>query len=103
MENLASFYLIYPLGLTELGLLELKEKWAMHFGDAPLEIISVDDGGILISVQTLQGFALNHILRSPTRILLRIAEFKARDFPKLFKKVSKLPWKSLMIGATPEI
>ena len=103
MENISSFYLIYPLGLTELGLLELKEKWAMHFGDSPLEVLSVDEGGILISVKTIQGFALNHILRSPTRILLRFAEFKARDFPKLFKKVSKLPWKSLMIGAIPEI
>lgn len=103
MENLASFYLIYPLGLTELGLLELKEKWAIHFEGERLEILSVDEGGILISVKTLQGFALNHILRSPTRILLRFAEFKARDFPKLFKKISKLPWKTLMIGATPEI
>ena len=103
MENLSTFYLIYPLGLTELGLLELKEKWAIHFYEEPLEILSVDDGGILISVKTLQGFALNHILRSATRILLRFAEFKARDFPKLFKKVSKLPWKTLMIGATPEI
>ena len=103
MENLSSFYLIYPLGLTELGLLELKEKWAIHFANEPLEILSVDDGGILISVKTLQGFALNHILRSATRILLRFAEFKARDFPKLFKKVSKLPWKALMIGATPEV
>lgn len=103
MENLSSFYLIYPLGLTELGLLELKEKWSIHFEQEPLEILSVDEGGILISVKTIQGFALNHILRSPTRILLRFAEFKARDFPKLFKKVSKLPWKSLMIGATPEI
>ena len=103
MEKLASFYLIYPLALTELGLLELKEKWALHFLNDPLEILSVDEGGILISVKTLQGFALNHILRSPTRILMRFAEFKARDFPKLFKKISKLPWKTLMIGATPKI
>lgn len=103
MENLASFYLIYPLGLTELGLLELKEKWAMHFESEALEILSVDEGGILILAKILQGFALNHILRSPTRILLRFAEFKARDFPKLFKKTSKLPWNTLMIGATPEI
>ncbi len=103
MENLSSFYLIYPLGLTELGLLELKEKWAIHFTNEPLEVLSVDGGGILISVKTFQGFALNHILRSPTRILLRFAEFKARDFPKLFKKISKLPWKTLMIGATPQI
>lgn len=103
MENHTNFYLIYPLGLTELGLLELKEKWSIHFSGEALEILAVEDAGILISVKTLHGFALNHILRSPTRILMRFAEFKARDFPKLFKKISKLPWKTLMIGATPEI
>lgn len=103
MENLASFYLIYPLGLTELGLLELKDKWALHYPEENLEILSVDDGGVLIQVKMLLGFSLNHILKSPTRILLRIAEFKARDFPKLFQKVSKLPWKNLMIGATPAV
>ena len=103
MEELSSFYIIYPLGLADFGLIELKEKWTIHFADSPLEIISVDEGGILIKVKTLEGFALNHILRSPTRILIRFAEFKAKDFPKLFNKVSKLPWKSFMIGATPEV
>jgi putative N6-adenine-specific DNA methylase len=103
MEETLSFYLIYPLGLSELGLLELKEKWSMHFPSESLEILSVDEAGILISVKTLSGFALNHLLRSPTRILLRVAEFKARDFPKLFQKISKLPWKNLMIGGTPPV
>lgn len=103
MENLAQFYIIYPLGLVDYGLIELKEKWAIHFPEQPLEILSIDDGGILISVRTRQGFFLNHILRSPTRILLRVAEFKARDFPKLFQKISKLPWKPLLIGQTPEV
>jgi putative N6-adenine-specific DNA methylase len=103
MEELSSFYLIYPLGLANLGLLELQEKWTIHFNDSSLEILSVDEAGILISIKTFEGFALNHILRSPTRILLRVAEFKARDFPKLFQKISKLPWKNLMIGGTPEV
>lgn len=103
MEELSSFYLIYPLGLANYGLLELKEKWAIHFPESNLEIIQVDEAGILIKVKTFEGFVLNHLLRSPTRILLRVAEFKARDFPKLFQKISKLPWKNLMIGGTPEV
>ncbi len=103
MEDNSTFYIIYPLGLADFGLIELKKKWAMHFSESPLEILSVDEGGILINVKTLQGFALNHILKSPTRILIRFAEFKAKDFPKLFNKISKLPWKSFMIGATPEV
>ena len=103
MEETSTFYIIYPLGLADFGLIELKKKWAIHFIDSPLEIVSVDEGGILIKVKTFEGLALNHILRSPTRILIRFAEFKAKDFPKLFNKVSKLPWKSFMIGATPEV
>ncbi len=103
MESLAQFYIIYPLGLSDLGLLELKEKWSLHYPDQNLEILSVDEGGVLINVTTLQGFSLNHILRSPTRILLRVAELKARDFPKLFNKISKLPMKHLLIGQTPEV
>jgi hypothetical protein len=69
MEELSSFYLIYPLGLAHLGLQELKEKWAIHFKESELNILSVDEAGILISVKTMEGFFLNHILRSPTRIL----------------------------------
>lgn len=103
MEQIAQFYLIYPLGLVELGLSELKEKWNEHFKEVPLSVLSVDEGGVLIEVPIKQGFLLNHLLRSPTRLLLRIAEFKARDFPKLYQKVSKLPWKSYMIGQAPEV
>ena len=103
MELTAQFYLIYPFGLVDHGLFELKEKWEMHFKDHPLVIVSIDEAGILISATTLQGFLLNHILRSPTRILMRVAEFKARDFPKLFQKISKIPWKNLMIGQAPEV
>ena len=87
METMAQFYIIYPLGLSDLGVLELKEKWGLHYPDQNLEILSVDEGGVLISVTMLQGLSLNHILRSPTRILLRVAELKARDFPKLFNKI----------------
>ncbi len=103
MEQIAQFYLIYPFGLVDQGLFELKEKWEIHFKDHPLSILSVDEAGILISATTLQGFLLNHILRSPTRILMRVAEFKARDFPKLFQKISKIPWKGLLIGQAPEV
>lgn len=103
MEEIASFYLIYSLNLVDFGLMELKEKWAIHYPNQELNVLSVDDGGILISVTMIQGFSLNHLLRTPTRILLRVAEFKARDFPKLFQKISKLPLKHLMIGGTPKV
>ena len=50
------------------------------------------DGGEL-SLELEEGLGLNYQLRIPTRILLRLDEFKARDFPKLFKKMSKIEWR----------
>lgn len=35
---------------------------------------------------------MNLALKTPTRILLRLANFTCRDFPKLFKKISVFPW-----------
>ncbi|NOT77877.1 MAG: N-6 DNA methylase [Bacteriovoracaceae bacterium] len=103
MQSNRDFYLIYPLGLANLGLSELNEKWNDHFPDSTLLVKSVDFGGILISCELSHGLLLNHILKTPTRILLRIAEFKARDFPKLFNKISKLPWKDYLLGQCPEV
>ncbi len=108
MKKKSEFYLIYPPGLVHLGLLELHEYWDKHFKaqlllDEDLTILSVDEGGLLISCDLHEGLLLNHLLKSPTRILLRIAEFKARDFPKLFNKISKLPWKDYLCGQEPEV
>ncbi len=103
MDKTALFYLIYPVGLSDLGEIELKQKWKSTFSETELKILEVDAGGILIEVPLLKGFLLNHILKTPTRILLRLGEFKARDFPKLFQKASKFPWAEYLIGQIPEI
>lgn len=103
MEKKFHFYLIYPIGLVEFGLLELKEKYLIHFPFSSLEVIEINEGGILIEVPLFDGFLLNHILRTPTRILLRISHFKARDFPKLYQKISKLSLKNFLIGQIPDV
>lgn len=103
LTDTASFYLIYPVGLTDLGKRELEEKFTLHFPNETLEILCVDEAGLLIHCQVSTAFALNHLLRTPTRLLMRIAEFKARDFPKLYQKISKLNWKPFLIGQTPLI
>ncbi len=103
MDKKALFYLIYPVGLSDLGVIELKDKWARTFSEIELNILDVEASGILIEVPLLNGFLLNHILKTPTRILLRLGEFKARDFPKLFQKASKFPWSNFLIGQLPEV
>lgn len=103
MEKNVQFYLILPVGLSELGVIELKTKWPLVFPDIDLKILDVESGGILIEVPILHGFLLNNLLKTPTRILMRIAEFKARDFPKLFQKASKLPWSEFLMGQLPHV
>lgn len=49
-------------------------------------------GLIAFSSETLAPLWLNEHLRLPTRLLLRVARFRCRDFPKLFKKVNQIPW-----------
>jgi putative N6-adenine-specific DNA methylase len=103
MEKKAQFYIIFPVGLSELGVIELKTKWPMCFPDSELKILDVDSGGVLIEVPILLGFLLNNLLKTPTRIIMRIAEFKARDFPKLYQKASKLPWNEWLMGQLPAV
>ncbi len=42
------------------------------------------------------GMRLNLTLKIPTRILLRLTEFSCRDFPKLYNKVKKFEWRTLI-------
>ena len=98
-----NFFIIYPVNLEDLGLIELKEKFKQHFPNDSLTILKTIPGGIEIECSLVLGFKLNTILRGPTRILLRLAEFKCRDAPKLFQKASKFSWSPWMIGQTPTI
>lgn len=99
----ATFFLIYPPGLEDLGERELRLKYPLIEGAVPLSVKSVITGGIEIECPLHTGFKLNLVLKSPVRILVRLAEFKCRDFPKLYQKVSKFNWAPWMLGQTPVV
>ena len=102
VDETSKFFLIYPLNLEDLGARELKEKINLFL---PNEAITIHQlaGGIEVECSIRTGFLLNHILRSPTRILMRVSEFKCRDFPKLYQKISKINWSHLLLGIEPQI
>jgi len=81
------FALVLPPGLEELAKKELKEKVQDTF-----HITNEKTGLIEIEAEATVMFKASLLLKIPTRILLRINTFKVRDFPKLFKKVSKINW-----------
>ncbi|MBC7538153.1 MAG: hypothetical protein H7281_04990 [Bacteriovorax sp.] len=99
----ARFFIVYPVDLEDLGLVELKEKFVQHFSADSLTLVKIIPGGIEIECPLHIGLSLNSVLRTPTRILLRLGEFKCRDAPKLFQKISKFNWSPWLIGQTPEI
>ncbi|MFA7613414.1 MAG: hypothetical protein WCY48_04195 [Candidatus Caldatribacteriota bacterium] len=88
------FIVITP-GLEDLALEEIQEK-------CPLQTYQEVKGGIEAKVDHQWIFNAHHLLKVPTRILLRLEEFKVRDFPKLAHKLSRLNWNSFLSHPQPQ-
>ena len=73
---ISKFYLIINPGLEDLALAELKANLA------ELENPKKHLGGIEFECDIFKGLELNAKLKIPSRILMRIEEFAASDFPK---------------------
>lgn len=95
-----TFFCITPLGLEELARQELVGKLA-QLGRDTLEV-KVLKGGFEVALPWEQGRALVHLLKIPTRVLVRLTEFKARDFAKAFNKLKTLPWTQWISHPNPE-
>lgn len=101
LSEINEFFLVLPPGLEKLAEGELKQKaLALAIELAPLK---VEKGGITLELANNDAFRLIRYLKIPTTALLRMAKFNCRDFPKLFKKISKLPWQDFLLGQTPII
>ena len=83
--DMKEFFLVALPGLEDLVLKELKD-W---FPD--LEATQ-EYGGVTAHAPMEVGLSLNLVLKTPTRILLRVASFKCSDFPKLYNKVKSINW-----------
>jgi putative N6-adenine-specific DNA methylase len=85
-----TFFCITPLGLEDLAITELEHKKTM-LGLAEIQVNKLK-GGFEITLPWHLGRGMLHTLKIPTRILVRLTEFKARDFAKAFNKLKSLPW-----------
>lgn len=91
-EQTQVFFVVTPPGLEELAAQELNLK-------APgLPPLAIEKGGFEVSCPFSLGLSLNQVLRIPSSILLRIADFKCRDLPKLYQKVSNIKWGMYLIN-----
>ena len=84
-ERLKEFFLVSLPGLEDLLEAEIK-AWFPEFG------LKREYGGVTAMAPLAEGLAMNLALKIPTRILVRAARFRARDFPKLYGKVTDFDW-----------
>lgn len=99
-----SFFIITPLAFTDEAIMEFEEKWPLLqklFSEQEKPKIKKEVGGFTLQLPIEIGLILNLYLKIPTRILLRLTEFKCRDFPKLYNRVKKFNWLPFLLG--PEI
>lgn len=93
MESYQFFLIILP-GLEDLAHQELMEK-------CPVKEAEVTKGGISVTA-SLDWMVDAHLnLKIPTRILMRLQEFKVRDFPKLYQKFLHVNWSKTLSHPVP--
>lgn len=93
MENWKVFVIVMP-GLEDLALKEIEIK-------IPIANPQVIKGGIEIDANLDWIEQAHLLLKIPTRILLRMTEFKVRDFPKLHQKFLNFNWKNYLSHPEP--
>jgi putative N6-adenine-specific DNA methylase len=88
-------FLIIPPGLEDLALREVDSK-------CPVSEVKVSKGGLELEADIEWIIKAHCLLKIPTRLLLRIKEFKVRDFPKLHQKFVSFRWNEVLSHPHPE-
>jgi putative N6-adenine-specific DNA methylase len=87
-------FLIIPPGLEELAHRELDSK-------CPVSEVIRHKGGLELMADLDWIVKAHCLLKIPTRLLMRVAEFKVRDFPKLHQKMSSFKWNTVLSHPKP--
>ncbi|MGB0452557.1 MAG: THUMP domain-containing protein [Bacteriovoracaceae bacterium] len=85
-------------GLEEILVLELERYFSTELKDLVMTHGGVD---VLAPLHLIEKIHL--WCKTPNRVLLRIESFKARDFPKLYKKTKNLNWKNYLLNEQTEV
>ncbi|MGE4133257.1 MAG: class I SAM-dependent RNA methyltransferase [Bdellovibrionales bacterium] len=85
-EALSEFYLVSLPGLEDLAMSEVQRFF-------PTWRAEVVYGGVTVWAPFGEGLLMNEWLKIPTRILVRVARFRCKDFPKLYRTMAEFDWK----------
>jgi putative N6-adenine-specific DNA methylase len=88
-------FLIIPPGLEDLAKKEVELK-------CPVSEMTSIKGGLSLKADIEWIIQAHALLKIPTRILMRMAEFKVRDFPKLYQKMLNFKWTPFLSHPQPE-
>ena len=93
---------IISIGLEKYVINEFNLKKDQYFKGFPIKA-KVFKGGVGFYFDDPFCFHLIQVLRSPTKFLLKITEFKCRDLPKLFNKLTKVPWENYIYSKSIKV
>jgi putative N6-adenine-specific DNA methylase len=88
------FFAVCPPGLRQVCAKELTGL------DIRIRDIQVVPGGVFFHARLMDACLANLWLRSPVRILMRLARFRATHFPILEKKLSDIDWELFLPAGT---
>lgn len=103
------FFIVCPLGFEKSVEAEMRAAWpallAKNGQPHGLEFpaLTVLKGGIEFETDEFVALQFNFFLKTASRILLRLAEFKARDFPKLHERIRRVPWQEYFRSSHVEL
>lgn len=99
------FFIATPLDAEKNVAHEIKAVWPHLLAKdlkphgLPLPELKVFEGGIELECDYFIGVQFNYFLKTANRVLLRLADFKARDLPKYYNKILSLPWTEYLAEA----
>lgn len=93
METYDLFLIVTP-GLEESAWKEIEQK-------IPLSEKTIIKGGIEVRADLKWISDAHHCLKIPTRILMRLNQFKVKDFPKLHQKFQAIKWTNFLSHPDP--
>ncbi len=99
-----SFFISCQPGMEQDVLDEIKEVWSFLIerdgssNSLVLPEFKLIEGGLEAEFDLMMACQLNFFLKSASRILMRIMEFRCRDLPKLFQKVNQFNWSGLLLN-----
>jgi len=78
----------------------LEEVCALELRSLGMADVCPVAGGVEFSGALREIYLANLRLRSASRVLVRVDEFRCRDFPELYRKTLRLPWGRFLRGDT---